>query len=354
MVTSLRLTDVFAGAGGITRGFVQESEIFVPTQAVEFNRDAAATYRANYPLSDIFYGDISTWVSEGLVQDTDVLVGGPPCQGFSAVGKRKVDDEKNFLWKQYAHALVLSHAQYFVMENVPQFETSPQRELLQHELDEGILRDYSATSYVVDTASYGAPQRRKRMIVLGHHKDVPALPLPEPTHSPDSHLTVRDAFKGLSLGVSDINLPQGRIDAWGVERPGTFTTDQLHLGRRYAPVVHERMENIPEGGSRLDLPEHLMLECWKKTTGYADAMGRLHWDRPSVTIRTGFLCPEKGRFLHPSENRALTIHEGARLMGFPDTYKWVGSKTEIARQIGNAVPTQLSQAIARSLLGICS
>ncbi len=129
------------------------------------------------------------------------------------------------------------------------------------------------------------------------------------------------------------------------------TGDNLHTGRNPTPQSLERYRSIPPGGNRWDLPLHLMPECWiKKTKGGTDLLGRLWWDRPSVTIRTEFFKPEKGRYLHPEEDRPITHREAARLQGFPDSFVFTGSKISIARQIGNAVPVELSEAIARAVL----
>ena len=133
--------------------------------------------------------------------------------------------------------------------------------------------------------------------------------------------------------------------------PGPYTSRQLHVDRLYSTVSKARFRCIPPGGNRHDLPIELQAPCWRGfTKGASDVMGRLHWDKPSVTIRTEFTKPEKGRYLHPSEDRALTLYEGAVLQGFPDSYKWVGSRTDIARQIGNAVPIDLGRAIAEQLV----
>jgi DNA (cytosine-5)-methyltransferase 1 len=148
-----------------------------------------------------------------------------------------------------------------------------------------------------------------------------------------------------------VDLPVGREhEVFGRKVPGRYTAEELHITRRYEDISKKRFRSIPEGGNRFDLPDLLKAPCWiKHTTGSGDVMGRLVWDRPSVTIRTEFFKPEKGRYLHPEEHRALTHHEAARLQGFPDTFDWCGPKLEIARQIGNAVPVPLAQALARHL-----
>jgi DNA (cytosine-5)-methyltransferase 1 len=115
----------------------------------------------------------------------------------------------------------------------------------------------------------------------------------------------------------------------------------------------KRFEHIPVGGNRFDLPDSLMAPCWRKhKSGSGDVMGRLRWDRPSVTIRTEFFKPEKGRYLHPTASRAISHYEAALIQGFPPTHRFVGSKTAIAKQIGNAVPIPLGEAIARQLLEV--
>lgn len=349
----ITFTDLFAGAGGLSEGLVQASPRFRAAQAVEWDRDAAATYRQNFPHAGVFHGDINDWVRQGDIENVDVVVGGPPCQGFSTLGKQDENDEKNFLWHQYAKVVVRAEPRYFVMENVPQFERSQQRDVFLEELESGNLRGYRARIHLVNTADYGTPQIRKRMIILGWRRDQPELRMPPPTVAPDRYLTVRDAFTGLPRRVVDVDLPDRRIDVEGVARPGPFRTDELHLTREYRQLSLQRFSCIPPGGNRMDLPDELLTPCWRRhTSGSGDVMGRLHWDRPSVTIRTEFNKPEKGRYLHPEEHRAITHHEAARLMGFPDDYLWVGSKTEIAKQIGNAVPIQLGAVIGRRILAL--
>jgi DNA (cytosine-5)-methyltransferase 1 len=133
--------------------------------------------------------------------------------------------------------------------------------------------------------------------------------------------------------------------------PGAFKSSQLHLGRRPTDLSLRRYRSIPPGGNRFDIPVHLQPACWRRhSTGSADVMGRLRWDSPSVTIRTEFYKPEKGRYLHPTEHRPITHYEAALLQSFDDDYMWCGSKTAIGRQIGNAVPPRLAKAIASNLL----
>lgn len=175
--------------------------------------------------------------------------------------------------------------------------------------------------------------------------------MPVSTHS-GRWETVQDAFAGIADEVTGVDLPTVDGSDSRVGLPGPFRSDELHLGRNYTELSLQRFRSIPPGGNRFDIPDELLSPCWRKhKTGTADVMGRLKWDAPSVTIRTEFFKPEKGRYVHPRADRAITHFEAARLQGFPDDFKWYGSKVAIARQIGNAVPVQLGRAVALSVLG---
>jgi len=160
-------------------------------------------------------------------------------------------------------------------------------------------------------------------------------------------MTLKEALVGLPARVVNSELPDLSTTFRDKQMPGIFAGRELHLSRHYEARSLARFRSIPPGGNRFDIPDALLSPCWRKhKSGSADVMGRLHWDKPSVTIRTEFFKPEKGRYLHPTENRSLTHLEASRLQGFPDEYSWVGAKTSIARQIGNAVPTSLAAALA--------
>lgn len=342
--------DLFAGAGGLTRGFVDTSR-FEPVAAVEMDIASAASYAANFGRDHLFVGDIGNWVRNEHIPSAHVVVGGPPCQGFSQLGRQSPTDPRNQLWREYVAALKLAKPWYFVVENVPQFLTSPQfAQLLAATQGNGGLRDYELTSATVDASEYGVPQRRRRGIVIGRHRDMPVLP---PLVRVAHRSTVRDALADADHSVAETQLPTSQFEFEGRSLPGAFKTSELHLTRLPTPVSLERYAAIPPGGNRFDLPDELSAPCWRRhRTGSGDVMGRMHWDRPSVTIRTEFYKPEKGRYLHPSENRAITHYEAAKLQTFDDDHLWCGSKTAIGRQIGNAVPPVLGRALATCLLSV--
>lgn len=357
---TIRVLDLFAGAGGLTAGFHEASQRFRSVAAVEMDPYAAASYHETFPETEVYAGSIQHWLAEGAAPEgVDVVVGGPPCQGFSTLGKQDVEDERNRLWEQYAQVIRRTGPKYFVVENVPAFGKSPQyRDFLEATQRGGFLWDYSFRLSVLNAADYGAPQTRRRAVLIGHHRDLPDLGFPEPTHGPDrtdglaAYRTVRDALLGvppkpdMDERFSDLRTQVGQRQV-----PGAFSPRELHISRNYSEQSRERFKEIPEGGNRTNLPDHLKAPCWlRHTTGSMDVMGRLYWDRPSVTIRTEFFKPEKGRYLHPVENRAITHYEAALLQGFPETHRFIGSRTAIARQIGNAVPVPLGTAIAQQIL----
>jgi DNA (cytosine-5)-methyltransferase 1 len=342
--TPIRTVDLFAGAGGLSLGFHLADRGFEPVFAVEHEPAAAATYSENFGC-EVFAGDIEL---SPEYPATDVIIGGPPCQGFSPLGRDRDDLSRarlNGLWKHYLDAVRTLRPKAFVIENVPEFQKSAQFAELLHLLDTDTeLSAYTPAYGVLNAADYGVPQIRRRGILVAIRDVDGALPWPpRPTHGPDSpdgrnHITVRDAFAGLSSRTK------------GTEPFIDDNGQHLHFGRRPRPVSMERYRAIPPGGNRFDLMANrpdITPDCWlNKPTGTTDVMGRLWWDRPSGTIRTEFFKPEKGRYLHPTANRVISHREAARIQTFPDDFTFEGTKIEIARQIGNAVPPLLGKTIA--------
>lgn len=358
--SEIRVLDLFSGAGGLGAGLVAESTRFRTVRAIEQDLAAAATYAENHDPASVFAGGIEEWLRCEGVQSADLVIGGPPCQGFSALGKQAALDERNQLWLRYAETIRKSEPKYFVLENVPQFLTSVQYARFRRQCQpKQRLGDYTFEARILNAADYGAAQVRKRVILIGHHRDLPFPGFPTTTHAKvadgDHHewRTLKDVLGDLTATVTEIDLPHREIEAVGAILPGAFKASELHLTRRYRQLSLDRFRCIPANGNRFDIREDLLSECWRNhTTGTGDVMGRLSFSKPSVTIRTEFFKPEKGRYLHPTEDRAITHHEAARIQGFSDDYKWVGSKVAIARQIGNAVPLPLAQALGAHLAGV--
>ncbi|MFW6773193.1 DNA cytosine methyltransferase [Nocardioides sp. CPCC 205120] len=357
------MLDLFAGAGGLSAGLRMGDSRFGTARAVESDLEAAASYAANFGDNVVYAGTIEDWLLHEEVPQVDLVVGGPPCQGFSQLGKRDVDDVRNTLWQQYVETVSLARPKAFVMENVPQFLKSPQFPIFAAAFERGgRLQDFRFEAAVLNAAAYGAPQARRRVVVVGVRRDVglPSLPSP-PMLTPA--MTVREAFAGPAgfrpipehVPAMAVDLPDTSMSFGGRVLRGPYAASELHFARSYTELSLRRFAAIPPGGNRFDLPDELQAPCWRKhRSGAGDVMGRLSWDKPSVTIRTEFFKPEKGRYLHPTQPRAITHFEAARLQGFADHHEFVGSKTAIARQIGNAVPLALGAALGAHLGPIIS
>ncbi|MEE1752326.1 DNA cytosine methyltransferase [Streptomyces sp. SP18CS02] len=382
---TINVVDLFAGCGGFTQGFHAykpepgQSSPFRSIAAVEFDQAAAATYAANFGGDaetgcDVFAGDIKEWDPTPYKGKVDVILGGPPCQGFSGLGAENPLDPRNKLWREYVKVVAALEPKIFVIENVDRFYKSAEYRALLGSNMKGLLRNYTLTEQkVLNAADYGVPQARRRAIVIATHKDLPALKHPSPTHekkkSPEGLFdpsgrhpweTVEYIFKKTPVEPATTELPDARVEILGASMPGIYTTRDLHIGRNPTPLSRARYRAIGPGQNRNALRGRtavidgkvveLSTASWDRhDSGSGDVMGRLRIDSPAVTIRTEFFKPEKGRYLHPTANRPITHYEAALIQGFPEEFRWCGSKIQIARQIGNAVPVGLSEALARHI-----
>jgi DNA (cytosine-5)-methyltransferase 1 len=333
-----KLIDLFAGAGGMALGF-KYSGGFECILSIDNDETAVETYRANFGEDKETYLaiDVEDFLREEKyrIPKADIVVGGPPCQGFSLLNRERTGDPRRALWEPYMEIVLRSEASVFVMENVSELLKSPEMGEINRCADEN---GFWIFADILNTAGFGVPQTRKRTVVIGSKHDLfpDGIDLPQPTCI-DKWETVREA-------IGDLPEPEG------VEIRDIAPPLNLHFGRTPTELSKRRYKSVPPGGNRFDLQRNapdLVPECWrKKVSGGTDLFGRLWWDRPSVTIRTEFFKPEKGRYLHPEKDRPITHREAARLMSFPDDFIFRGSKVQIARQIGNAVPPKFAQAIA--------
>jgi len=343
---TFRVIDLFSGAGGLTAGFLfnQKQKRFAGMLAIDNDQASVQTYNKNFGDHGICT-DIEDWLANHSVPNADVVIGGPPCQGFSLLNKNRKGDKRRALWEPFMEIVQKSGASVFVMENV--------QGLLKSEEFQDILHKASEMNFLVhyqllNTADYGVPQTRKRAIVVGIKngdkcKSLPYFP-PTPTHNDPKKGFLLPPWEITDSVIGDLEEPVG------TELRNTPPPYDLHFGRKPTELSKKRYRMIPPGGNRFDLQKRapeITPKCWlNKPTGSTDLFGRLWNDRPSVTIRTEFYKPEKGRYLHPTQNRPITHREAARLMSFPDEFIFMGSKIEIAKQIGNAVPPKFAAHIA--------
>lgn len=329
---------------------------FKPVWANDYNEAAAETYRTNF--GHCVSGDIVRLLEDPQIEipKADVVIGGPPCQGFSLLNKNKHADARKQLWRPFFEVVLRSGAEVFVMENVPQLKGSPEfEEIIEQAQEHG----FEIASQILSASDYGVPQRRHRVFIIGCTFTDPNVVFPpKRTHYNDKNGTTPTLFKlngdyvnspepwrTVKDAIADLPNPEGTEI-----RPDIPVLD-LHFGRTPTSLSLERYKTIPEEGmNRFDLQDrapNLTPACWvRKTSGGTDLFGRLWWDRPAFTIRTEFFKPEKGRYLHPEKHRPITHREAARLQTFPDEFKFRGSKIEIAKQIGNAVPPLLAARVA--------
>ncbi|HDP34828.1 MAG TPA: DNA cytosine methyltransferase [Candidatus Hydrogenedentes bacterium] len=359
-----RLIDLFCGAGGMTLGFTKLcGHCFMPVWANDNNSDAVRTYNMNFGEHCI-EGDINDILANGTIRipEADVVIGGPPCQGFSLLNKRRDGDPRKQLWRPFMEVVKRSGASIFVMENVPQLlDTFEHGEIKETARQLGFMTIES----VLCAADYGVPQTRKRAFIVGCNFKDPCMFFPpkKTNYNPksmnatglseelDDYIVDPLPWRTVRDAIADLKKPEGTEIR---KLPPPY---DLHFGRTPTELSKRRYRAIPkEGMNRFDLQRlapDLTPACWiRKTEGGTDLFGRLWWDRPAFTIRTEFFKPEKGRYLHPVQNRPITHREAARFQSFPDTFKFFGKKIDIARQIGNAVPPLMAARVADTVFSL--
>ena len=331
---ALTAMELFAGAGGLSLG-LRDAGIEV-LWACDISPAAVATYNANLG-AHAEVADVRTLRGRALLdrlglEGIDILSGGPPCQGFSKQrkGAHLVPDERNGLVRDYVRLVGEIRPKAFLFENVQVFGQKRGRELLDHL--ESSLPAFRIHRYFLNSADFGLAQRRDRFVMIGIRRDV-SDDVPAVATSP-VRATVRDAIGNLPPPPEDFT-----------EHPDVAN----HVSGRITPLNLERFMHVPQGGGWQDIPHGLRLACHRAVDtakgGWPDVYGRLEWDGTCPTITAGFDSFTRGRFGHPEQHRALTLREGARLQGFPDSFRFLGTRRDMRLQIGNAVPPPLGLAV---------
>lgn len=346
---SYTMIDLFSGVGGLSLGF--EMAGFNAVLANEYDASIAESYVKNRPHVKMIVNDITQLPIQETFSEycgkIDLIVGGPPCQGFSQKGQRKsINDERNFLFRYYYEVVSLVKPKYFVMENVPNLLTTEdgyfKKEI--ESLFESI--GYQIVADVLNASDFGVPQNRKRAVIIGRLGDYP-LSMPKPK---TKKVTIWEAISDLAYLESGEGTevqeyryaPQSEYQR--VLRDGSILLHN-HVATKHSELALERLRLIPPNKGREVLPpEHLTKSI------YSGTWSRMLKDDISVTITTRFDTPSSGRFTHPFLNRAITVREAARIQSFPDTFVFHGNKTSQMKQVGNAVPPLLAKAIAEVIL----
>jgi DNA (cytosine-5)-methyltransferase 1 len=337
---NLVAVDLFCGVGGLTHG-LQKAGIKV-VAGVDNDESCKYAYEENND-SKFISKNINDFTGEELKKlypknSIRILVGCAPCQTFSQYTLKNKDRDKDEKWRllyEFLRLIKESKPDFISMENVPQLR----KYRVFEDFIKGLEHEgYSVSYKIVNAPKYGIPQRRIRLVLLASKNK--KIDLISETHNSKNYPTVKDTIKKFS-----------RITDGGVDKK-----DPLHRSWRLSQINKKRIKQSKPGGSWLDWDKDLVLECHKKKNGatYKAVYGRMKWNQPSPTITTQFYSYGTGRFGHPTQNRAISLREGAMLQTFPEYYKFFENEedisfSEIGRHIGNAVPVKLGEVIGKSI-----
>lgn len=355
--------DLFCGAGGLSEGLRQAG--FDVLAGNDFDKHAGSTFAATHPSAKFIGGSIRDLSATDFLEvtglkpgDLDCLAGGPPCQGYSVYNhQRGMHDERSHLFREYLRIVEGLRPKWLVMENVTGIMSAGEGEAFQSVLAGIKSLGYHVEAKILRAEDYGIPQERRRVVFIGNRVGLPIL-WPEKTHGEGlkPFTTIRDA-------LSDLPLLQNGEDR-GVERyqrePGSEYQQELRIGSdkvhnhsasRLGSINIERMAFIPQGGSWRDIPVDLLPAGMKraKRSDHTKRYGRMRWEGLSCTVLTK--CDiHWGAYIHPDQDRSITVREAARIQSFPDWFHFKGPRTDQFVQVGNAVPPMLGRRIGEAVL----
>lgn len=335
---SLGVFDFFSGCGGASKGF--QISGMEPVFALDFDKDAAATFRNNFPSAVVKVSNITQFDSEeieDLVSKHDVTLfcGCAPCQPYTRQNTRKPEKEADTRRSLLSHfgSFVEEHRpDYIFVENVPGVQNVSGNSMLARFQKRLEAIGYQLNVGIVESRNFGVPQRRRRLVLLGSRHG--AIDFPEKTH-PSRYSTVREwisHFPPINAGETHPEVTNHRA----------ANLSELNL---------RRINATPPEGSRADWPVGLRLACHSKKdyTGHTDVYGRMKWDGPATGLTTRCISLSNGRYGHPEQDRAISVREAAALQTFPDNFEFSGALNSQAKQIGNAVPVLLAQAFGTQI-----
>jgi DNA (cytosine-5)-methyltransferase 1 len=329
--TIFTAVDVFSGCGGLTTGLANAG--FNVLAGIEVDEAAAAAYQTNYPDVHLFLDDVRDLTAPGIMEtleieegELDLLAGCSPCQGYSRMRTRNrresVDDERNDLVLDFVRLAEGLSPKTIFFENVPGLCNDERFTQMERRLK---AKDFHINHSVVDMAAYGIPQRRRRRILVGSRLGPLVVP-----QAQGPRCDVQSAIGALPLPAE--------------------SEDPIHRSLSvHSEAVLERIRGIPRnGGSRLDLGPDAQLNCHRNFDGYRDVYGRMAWSRPAPTITRFSFNPSKGRYLHPEQNREITLREAALLQTFPPDYQFPledFGRGAVASMIGEALPPKFAEQL---------
>ncbi|MEZ9959858.1 DNA cytosine methyltransferase [Vibrio cyclitrophicus] len=364
--------DLFCGTGGFSDGFLKENNELDLVYAIDIDKHAAQTCKANHPNTEVDCGDITSIDLDVLshrlgTSHVDVIIGGPPCQGFSSLRPNranKISDKRNNLFYSFADFVEFFEPKVFVMENVVGLVTHDKGNTLETVISTFESLGYQVDWKVLNSAHYGVPQKRERIILIGTKFDSGEITFPKPefkftgrgigykdksrfldsSELEKNALSVMDAIKDLPPldRNQEANLYTGEpVNDYQRERRKNLDKLTLHKSANHSDKM---MEIIGYSGSNINcIPKHLI------SSGFSSCYSRLDADEPATTITVKFQSPASNKCIHPYQNRTITPREAARIQSFDDDYQFCGPLTKVASQIGNAVPPLLGRAIAKEI-----
>lgn len=347
------IIDLFAGVGGLSYGFSKLPQFNI-IAANEIEKDISIAYKLNHSDVNMLNCDINSLTEDVLEKalngkKVDIVVGGPPCQSYSTLGKRQMDDRAN-LFMQYKRVLEILQPKAFVFENVVGILSMDKGNLFKQVQAEFEDLGYNLQYRVLDAVNFGVPQHRERVILVGFKGDNNFV-YPEPTHGDGlkPYVTLKDAIGDLPVlksGEKKTHYASAATNEFlKFVRKNCIDIVEEHSAPKNGEHLVRIMEALKDGQSKDDLPEDI-----RPKSGYGNTYAKLWWEKPSTTITRNFACPSSSRCIHPRDSRAMSIREGARLQSFPDDYKFYGADGMKRLEIGNAVPPLLSMTIAKQML----